>query len=142
MTVPGYPDVVLVVDSDSMFSSRSHRVGSGNAFHPAVPGRRTTPGLYDVALGIEFDDRWRHRLAGVDLGRGHHAGTMEDPHVVARVDGNGRNHAENPIVWQGFRPVVVNGERRAVRRRCPRQRNLDVFRWRVCRAERDANNHE
>jgi len=55
VAIAGHPHVALVIDEHAVF-------GPGLTLHPAVAGARSTPGLDDIALGIELDDRRRQPL--------------------------------------------------------------------------------
>jgi len=89
------PDVALVVDIDAV-------VGAG----PGVTGARAAPGADEIALGIEFKNRWGWSAAlrgpgrpgGVFLFLFERTLAMKDPNVVASIDGYADRSADDPMV--------------------------------------------
>ena len=101
------PDVVQVVDEDAVLRLR-----------PLVVVGRAAPGLDDVALLGELDDR-RGRAAalgerrvgvGAPLLLVEAAGPVDDPDVVARVDRHAHHVAQGPVVRERLGPVRIEGE--------------------------------
>src|SRR3972149_4056605 len=98
------PDVAVLVDVDAVLGARPELAVAGAA-----------PGAHDVALRIELEHR-RRRRAAVGPGRvlhltglalGQRTGAVGEPDVVALVDGDAGDLAEDPVVGQGLRPEGV-----------------------------------
>src|SRR5262249_53850994 len=95
--VPAQPHKTLVVDIDAVL-----------ALGPVISAPRPAPGLYEVAGGIEHDDRGR-RLSGVfGLER---TRTVEEPDIVLRVNGEARRISEPELRLQ-LRPRRIHLEYR------------------------------
>jgi hypothetical protein len=98
------PDVVFVVDEDSVLRGRPF---------PALA--RTTPGLEELSVRVELDDRWGGntalRLWGLERGtllairNGRWA--VEDPDVVVGIDSQPADLAGYPLIWQRLRPKRI-----------------------------------
>src|SRR5258706_12142452 len=99
--VAGSPHVALPVDVNAVLVLR-----------PVIPLPGAAPGLLDVAVPVELDDR-RRRLAAavrrrlllrtlVVVEQG--GGTMQDPHVILAVDGHARDLAPDPVALERFWP--------------------------------------
>src|SRR3954463_13628229 len=87
------PNMVLLIDIDAMLQLR-----------PFVSRPRASPGRNEIAVAIELQYRRRStpdRSGLVGLQRGW---TMSDPHVIAFIHGDTDHCADDPMIWQGFRP--------------------------------------
>ena len=98
------PDVVLVIDVDPVLGIR-----------PLPFIRGAAPRLQELAVLVEFQDRWR---GVVFLFCWHRARTVQDPHVVVPVHCNRRRIPDHPVVGEfGPRRVDVEHRHGARRRR-------------------------
>ena len=81
----GYPHVVQVVNVNAVFVIFQR---------PLVSVTRAIPALQQLARRIELHHHRRCFTARLPLR--HHAGAMNDPHIVLRIRGDTGAHAENP----------------------------------------------
>ena len=99
------PDEAVVIDIDPVLLIK-----------PGIALARTAPGLEDVALGIQFEnrgcgkttigDRWI--LCGPDLLTGQARRHVNHPEVVVFVNEEPSDVAEDPVVGKGRRPRRVH----------------------------------
>ena len=105
-TVAADPNVVLVVDVDTVFVLRPLELVTG-----AAP--RTEHG----ALGRKLDYRWGRyathafltTLSGVETPR-----SVDDPDVISLVDCDAGHLSEDPVVWQVTSPETGSTRKRGV----------------------------
>src|SRR6267143_6746337 len=105
------PHTILMVDVDAVLELR-----------PFVTRPRSTPRRDEIAILIELEDRRsrapdRSRLVGLQR-----RWPMRNPDVVAGVDGDPGDRADDPVIRQRFRPRGVDAKRRNLRRRPRRER--------------------
>src|SRR5262249_136598 len=138
----GNPYVVIVVNIYPMLTIRPDAACLRLTFASNKSGiGRTTPGAQQLALGIEFQNRRgrstaiRNRTIGVRLADAidglamlvlcpwhrpfetgllgsHAAGAIVDPYMIALVDVQPADLAEEPVVRQGLRPRGIDHEAR------------------------------
>src|SRR4029077_14263751 len=101
------PDVALLIDVDAVL-----------VLEPLVALSRPAPGVQHAAVGVELDDRGRGdaALRAFRLERSafllvdQRSRAVDDPHMVARVDGDAGDLAEDPVVGQRLGPGSVDLE--------------------------------
>ncbi len=94
------PNIALIVDENPVVGVR-----------PLETFARSAPVVQEIALRIEFEDRWSAgaAFAGLQLERlfivGKRRGAaMDDPDVVVWFDENANRHSQNPVVRHRFGP--------------------------------------
>ena len=94
------PDVVLIVHVDAVLELR-----------PLVAGARAAPRRDERAVGVEFEHRRRGAPDRSRLVRLQRRRAMGDPDVVARIDGDADDRADDPVVRQRLRPGGIDAEK-------------------------------
>ena len=104
VSVAADPHVVFRIDEDAVFV-----VGP----LPGLSGDRTAPGLHHVAGLIEFDDGGgghaaiRFAIGAVLVVIGQRARTMDDPDMIAGVDGDAGNFTQHPVIGKRLGPERI-----------------------------------
>src|SRR5262249_37429300 len=113
LVVAGEPDIAVFVDENAVL-----------ILWPVETFARSAPGSEQIAGLVEFEHR---RGCSAALGRRRvllrallvikqRRGAVNDPDIVAAVDRDAGDLAENPIAWQRFGPERLRFETRRVLR--------------------------
>ena len=98
--------MVFVVDIDAVLTVRPFEALAG-----ATPRPEYGP------VRVELDHRWRRYAAHTlfaSLACVQRARTMDDPHVILRIDGHARYLSQDPVIGELSRPERINPEARGI----------------------------